>query len=50
MQPPRARAGGTAGAPGPSYLLQVDPEVSVDGVVVSEGVEVGLWESTRRHG
>lgn len=47
-QPPRARAGDAAGAPAPSYLLQMDPEVSVDGVVVGEGVEVGLWESTRR--
>lgn len=49
-QPPRARAWDAAGAPAPSYLLQMDPEVSVDGVVVGEGVEVGLWESTRRNG
>lgn len=49
-QPPRARAWDAAGVPAPSYLLQMDPEVSVDGVVVGEGVEVGLWESTRRNG
>lgn len=31
-----------------TYLLQVLPQVQVDGVVVGEGVQVGLWEERWR--
>lgn len=47
----RGWAGGSSQEqPAPSYLLQMPPEVSVDGVSIGIGVEVGLQESSRRDG